>query len=734
MSSRAQNAYLNFTRINATSYACLAESVLLLYALKVGADDFLVSFIASFTYLSALFMPLGKISMAHHGAVQTISRAWVLRNFSAFLLVLVPIVQQLVSPKHGLALFVLAAFGFFSFRGLGLTAFNPLVGEITSPENRGKFIAKNTMQSNIFYLAAMFIIVLLINRYPALKTFQGIVLFGCVMGVVAGLVIRKLQESDRPLLSAREPILSAIDLIKKTPAIQRLLLAAACATTALMLTIPFSMLTLKKGFLLSDDAALIFASMQLVGAIISSYANTLLLDRVGPRPIMIIYTSVVATICVLWIVLPISWIWTVGIAVFLLIGAANAGIQTSLSHYLLSSVAPEKVVSISMLMVIFSNTIAGLVGTGLGGGLLRLLNHEIEPGLMVYRVYFAVIFLLLLPIIWVVSRLQPVADRRVRDVLGILFSLREWRALFTLQKLSELRSESNDRLIIRKLEEIKSSLSEDSLAAFLSSPRFYTRLRAIRALEYIDFNDATADLLIHEVETGEFTTAYMAADVLSSHQIVKAIPVLRKALNSQDLFLQSKAMQALTLLGDRESFALIIEIFRNTQNPRLILSGAQSLVEIGKTENLHLLLEKLLLPDLADSVIDELLYCVSELCHAHDLFYTFYPLLRKNPAEQDRVISFVAEQQKLEPDRRRQLLDLFDALLHSDQRCIELLSSVDALIKRMPCIQSITSFLDHHPHGDTKPVRMMVFLILLDTLLRQFQTRPHQKSSGTARH
>jgi MFS family permease len=127
------------------------------------------------------------------------------------------------------------------------------------------------------------------------------------------------------------------------------------------------MLTLKKGFLLSDDAALIFASMQLVGAIISSYANTLLLDRVGPRPIMIIYTSVVATICVLWIVLPISWIWTVGIAVFLLIGAANAGIQTSLSHYLLSSVAPEKVVSISMLMVIFSNTIAGLVGTRLDG-------------------------------------------------------------------------------------------------------------------------------------------------------------------------------------------------------------------------------------------------------------------------------------------------------------------------------------------------------------------------------
>ncbi len=139
------------------------------------------------------------------------------------------------------------------------------------------------------------------------------------------------------------------------------------------------------------------------------------------------------------------------------------------------------------------------------------------------------------------------------------------------------------------------------------------------------------------------------------------------------------------------------------------------MVEIGKTENLHLLLEKLLLPDLADSVIDELLYCVSELCHAHDLFYTFYPLLRKNPAEQDRVISFVAEQQKLEPDRRRQLLDLFDALLHSDQRCIELLSSVDALIKRMPCIQSITSFLDHHPHGDTKPVRMMVFLSFFST-------------------
>jgi hypothetical protein len=49
----------------------------------------------------------------------------------------------------------------------------------------------------------------------------------------------------------------------------------------------------------------------------------------------------------------------------------------------------------------------------------------------------------------------------------------------------------------------------------------------------------TADLLIREVKPVNHHRLY-AADVLSSHQIVKAIPVLRKALNSQDLFQQTR--------------------------------------------------------------------------------------------------------------------------------------------------------------------------------------------------
>ncbi|MBN1542241.1 MFS transporter [candidate division KSB1 bacterium] len=725
MSLRAQTHYLNFSRINATSYASLAEAVLILYALNVGADDLLISVIASFPYLSALFMPLGRHSMARRGAVSTISRAWVFRNLSAFLLVFVPLVQRLATPQLGLALFVLAAFGFFSFRGLGLTAFTPLVGEITQAENRGRFIAQNTLQSNLFYLGTMFGIVLLTHRYPSQSTFQGIVVFGGTMGIVAGWIISRIPESDQPLQSAREPLLGAWQFIKSTSSIRRLLPASACITTALMLTIPFSMLALKKGFLLTDHAALIFAALQLVGAIVSSYANTLLLDRVGPRPMLILYTVVLSGICLLWIVSPPSWIWTAGIVIFLLIGAANAGIQTSLSHYLLSTVSSEMIVSISMVMAIFSNTIAGLLGSGIGGGLLRLLNYHLPPGLMVYRIYFAVVLILTLPAIGMATRLQPVADRRVRDVLGILFSVRDWRALLTLQKLSELRTETHDRQILRKLEEIKSPLSESSLAAFLRSPRFLTRLRAIRALGTIDFGEATADLLIHELETGEFTTAYMAADILGEHRIRKAVAPLRAALESRDIFLQGKAMYALAQLADRDSFPRIVELFRQADNPRLILSGSQALVEMGETENLGLLLEKLFLPELADSVRDEILHGVSELCHAQDLFYAFYPKLRRNPAEQSHLTSFIDEHAQLQPINRRELLEFLSRFLNGDQPLIEALDLLPMRIKRTPCMQIWINFLAMNPRCDVSPVRLTLFLIVLDRYLKQ--TTPHAK-------
>jgi hypothetical protein len=107
---KAQNFYLNFSRINAISYASLTDAVLILYAINVGASDFLVGLIMSFFYLTLPIIVLGKSTMARRGAANTLYLAWIFRNSFALLLIPVPFLQKWSSPNIGFFCLALGAF------------------------------------------------------------------------------------------------------------------------------------------------------------------------------------------------------------------------------------------------------------------------------------------------------------------------------------------------------------------------------------------------------------------------------------------------------------------------------------------------------------------------------------------------------------------------------------------------------------------------------------------------
>ena len=108
--------YFWFTRLNAISFGCLAESILILYAIKNGADDFLVGLLTSFFYLTMPLMLIGKQLVGKFGAARSFALCWALRNSSAALMILVPFVIKMTNPTIGLSLLLIGAFNFFTFR------------------------------------------------------------------------------------------------------------------------------------------------------------------------------------------------------------------------------------------------------------------------------------------------------------------------------------------------------------------------------------------------------------------------------------------------------------------------------------------------------------------------------------------------------------------------------------------------------------------------------------------
>lgn len=691
---KAQSTYLTFSRVNALSFASLADAVVILYALNLGADDSFVALISSFLFLSMPFMLLGKQSVARRGAVGTLTLGWILRNLCALGLFFAPIAQQNVSISFGFFLFGASAFAFAAFRSFGVTSITPIIGDITSKENRGQFISKNWFQANLFFLIAMIAIIFLTHRFPSVHTFQGIIVFGSLTGITAGFIVSRVPESGKPKASAREPLKQALHYVFYTPKSRKLLFSWMALTGGLLLTIPYSILSIKNGYGIADDEALVFSGILLVGGISASYANTLLLDRVGPRPMMILYGLVLMSISVIWIFAPARFMWPLMIAVFFLAGACNAGINTTLSHYLLATIPADRTVSISMLMRIISGLFAGLCGSVFGSGILHILNNSSLQGLTIYKLYFIIIFLYFIAVVTVVKRLEPVADRRVKDVLGIMFSLREWRALFTLQKIAESETEEQDQKIISKLGQIGSGISEDSLTYFLDSPRFITRARAIRALGQIDYGHNTVKKLIQEVEKEEYTTAHLASEVLGEHRSYEAIPVLRKALNSEDVFLVGKTMLSLAQLEDKHSFKRIEHIFLTSRNPRLIIYGAQALTLMQRSSTLALFLQKLATFDLNLSVQEELYYCISQVCGVENLFYKYYPLFKSDSAEVLNRLKTDLKQQ-MNGKALTAVLDYIDKggkipLLEENQNrsCLQ---TIEKSIQTYPYLQKLTT-------------------------------------------
>lgn len=234
----------------------------------------------------------------------------------------------------------------------------------------------------------------------------------------------------------------------------------------------------------------------------------------------------------------------------------------------------------------------------------------------------------------------------VRSSLSFIFSPRDLKAITLLKKLGKSKTEFQEQKVIKALGESQSSLSSDELIQKLASPRFTVRAEALRALNYIPPDRAVENALISEVKNHQFTTAYMAAEILGERGIRKGIKALRNALDSQDFFLCGKVMVALARLGDRESLTNIETLIRISQNPRIIIHGARALEVFRSSSSIPLLISKLKQKTFP-YVRDEIILSISEILGMGDFFYPPYnEFLTRNRAGVSALKDIISEREQ----------------------------------------------------------------------------------------
>ncbi|MCK5740392.1 hypothetical protein KAH55_14480 [bacterium] len=194
---QAQGNYLKFTALNAISYGSLGDSVLILYALKLGGSDTMIAILVSFFYLTMPAMLVGKAWVSRLGTTRTFGYAWILRNLSTVFFLIAPLAQRLLAPEAGFIVLGTGVFFFFIFRTIGITPMTTLIGDITSQKDQGHFISRIWFWSSSALLVIIIISARVLGSDPDIRLFQYIFIFGGSVGILSSLFLFKIPSSDR---------------------------------------------------------------------------------------------------------------------------------------------------------------------------------------------------------------------------------------------------------------------------------------------------------------------------------------------------------------------------------------------------------------------------------------------------------------------------------------------------------------------------------------------------------
>lgn len=419
---RSQRNINAFNAINGFSYMCVGETIMILLALKLGFSDVVTAVLGGMIFFGFLLLPLGKVVSARIGGARGQAVFWVVRNVAALVVASAALWHRLGFASLALACLVGGSFLFYGFRAAGVVMSQPLLGDISTEDERPRFIAIN---GALFYAACFVSLVaisVVLKFTESLLAIALIIVAGSALGITSSTFLRRVDETSAIRDSARRPVAREMVAGIRDRSLRRLLLGSFVNNLSLVMLLPVTVLFVKKGYGVSDTGALLFSLLQFGASAGMSVAVVRVSSRIGPRQTLVgAYGAMLAT-AALWSIAP----ETSGVAIpfaallFALSGSIRVTAENSVTHYFLQTVPAERRVPASMLMNMATGVGAGAIGMLLSGWLLHRLGQGIEsptPGaemIPLYRRYFAIAFALLLPGLALLLRMEPLPMEKRR--------------------------------------------------------------------------------------------------------------------------------------------------------------------------------------------------------------------------------------------------------------------------------------------------------------------------------
>lgn len=637
--ARGKRRYMVFSTFNAFSYALLAEGMVVLLLLRLGAEERWVGGVSAIMYVTLPFMVVGFRLIPRLGVTGTAGVFWLMRSLSALFLIAAPWGAS-YDDRLGLWLVLAGTLGFMLGRAGGLAAFTGIITELTTPRDRGDLIGINFRLFQGGAIMVTLLVAVFLGEDASLWRYQVFFSLGLGAGLVASWALWTLPEAGLFKKAAPFSLVTEVRWVLRSPGRRWFLAMSMAVPISQGLWRTMLILLVKKGYGLSDQFTVGLLIVTMIGGVLASYSYGLFLDRLGSRPLMVLtgFVDILAAVGVL--LLPQAIHWPLLVAIFLLSGYVHTALQAASQHYFLGITDQEH----QLPQGIITQGAGGLAGgAALAGGGIALAalrgwgDAGLLPGvpgdpLLHFRWFFAGMLILLALRILVFFRLPPLRSKGIRDSLNALLSPWDWRAVHAVKRAVSSQSEDNEAHALHTMMRTHAGVYTDELERYLASPSYFVRRRAMDSLILAKPTPELIALLIRDLKDNPFTTAHQSAYWLGRWKVEAALPALHNAIATDDFRLSGAAIHALSEMDDRSALPMVEAALALSENPYVLIEAARAISLWGDHRHYPLLLAQYHL-DIPPQAKDELSLSLARLLGLYGEMYKDLGMLHREPAQ-----------------------------------------------------------------------------------------------------
>lgn len=623
---RGRRLFYLFALFNSFSFLLLSGNIITLYLIRLGASTTIIGVASAFAYISFFFMLLGKIWARSVGVVKTFGLGWLLRYITMLPILLTPFFLG-VDTAPAIILAMVGIAGFNVFRGVGIVGQSPVVAALSAGRDRGTFLTGFSIIAQASSILISIAVALFVGPEAPTMRYIVFIAVGLGLGFLSTALVFRLPEPAEAKDSARIALTTGVREVLSDRNTRRFLLSFGIYSFVVGMIRPFLIVYVKQVYGFSDTAALLFTVVASLGAILMGVIAQVVMDRLGAKPLILIFASVfllslVAVAAIPELSPPLLFFF-LG-AVFFVSAFGSTGGENAAQAYFYSLVRADAAVNMGIVYFL-TLAVGGTLGSPVAGLLIDALNASgrFSPP-DVFRIFFAAGGVLTILAILLVTRIHRLGSVSVRSALSVIFNVRDLRAINLVQRLDRTASIGEERTVLRRLRRTGSGVSVDDVISRLNSPSYLIRAEALATLQTMPVTPAMRRALISVVRTQPFTTAHVAARMIGDRRIGEGRSVLRESLRSEDYVLAAESILSLAKLEDRGAIPEIELLLNVSTNPRLLLLGVVGLKLFASTGSVPVLLRLLAAHDTQAYLADETVLALAGIAEIEDWFFPFY--------------------------------------------------------------------------------------------------------------